>query len=249
MRRIQLTLTFDGTQFAGLQLQRPGIRTVQGVLEEALRHFPGAIPRIAAAGRTDAGVHALAMPVHYDTHDTIPTNHLPMALNQKLPPDLRVVSAQEVNPRFHARHSCLWRHYRYRIWHGAPPTALESHRVLWLPYRLDLPPMAQGLSLLLGEHDFAAFAVREERQTTHHMFVSHLEDQGHELVLEWIGSGFARGQVRSMVGTLIQVGRGRRDPQNLLELLKGRNRNMAGPTAAPYGLYFVTAGYQPFSLT
>ena len=249
MRRIQLTLTFDGTQFAGLQLQRPGLRTVQGVLEEALRQFPGAVPRIAAAGRTDAGVHALAMPVHFDTADTIPTSRLPLALNQKLPPDLRVIAAQEQPLSFHARQSCRWRHNRNRIWHGTLPTALEYRRVLWLPYRLDQLAIADSLPSLLGEHDFSAFAVREERQTTHQMFVSRLEDLGHELVLEWIGSGFARGQIRSMVGTLIQVGRGQRSPSSFADLLAQQDRNMAGPTAAPHGLYFAAAGYQPFSLT
>jgi tRNA pseudouridine38-40 synthase len=249
MRRIQLTLTFDGTQFAGLQLQRPGLRTIQGVLEDTLRQFPGAIPQIAAAGRTDAGVHALAMPVHYDTEDTIPTERLPLALNQKLPPDLRVIAAQEQPLSFHARHSCRWRHYRYRIWHGTSPTALEHRRVLWLPYRLNPQLIAESLPALLGEHDFATFSVREERQTTHHMWVSRLENLGHELVLEWIGTGFARGQIRSMVGTLIQVGRGRRSPSNFADLLTQKDRNLAGPTAAPHGLYFAAAGYEPFSLT
>lgn len=249
MRRIQLTITFDGTGFSGLQLQRPGLRTVQGVLEGALAQIPGAIPRIAAAGRTDAGVHALAMPVHFDTHDQMPVERIPLAINQKLPPDLRVITAQEQPLSFHARHSCYWRHYRYRIWHGTSPTALEYRRVLWLPYRLNPQAMAESLPLLLGEHDFATFSVREERQTVHHLSVSRLEDLGHELVLEWIGSGFARGQIRSMVGTLIQVGRGRREPHSLAKLLAQKNRSLAGPTAAAHGLYFAAAGYTPFSLT
>lgn len=294
MRRIKLTIEFDGTLFAGLQTQggphpsapspeqngqerlRPSpIRTVQGELEAALAQIPGTVPKIVACGRTDTGVHALAMPVHYNTEDSIPAARIPFALNSLLPPDLRALSAEEVDPEFHARKSCFWREYRYRILQRTIPPALERSRVWWIPNALNLVPMRHALESLVGLHDFGAFAVKEgsgkaagagtgpsahnfaetvprlgERTTVREVYRAHLEvrpaDSGREVWLEFTGSGFVRGQVRSMVGTLVEVGLGKRDSSSMAALLEGGSRSQAGPTAPPQGLYFVRAGYEPY---
>jgi tRNA pseudouridine38-40 synthase len=250
MRRIKLTVEFDGTLFAGLQIQGQGERTVQSELEAALAQIPGTVPKVVACGRTDTGVHALAMPVHYDTEDSIPAARIPFALNSLLPPDLRALSAEEVDPEFHARKSCFWREYRYRILQRTIPPALERSRVWWIPHALNLVPMRHALESLVGLHDFGAFAVKEEHTTVREVYRAHLEvrpaDSGREVWLEFTGSGFVRGQVRSMVGTLVEVGLGKRDSSSVAALLEGGSRSQAGPTAPPQGLYFVQAGYEPY---
>lgn len=257
MRRIKLIVEFDGTHFAGLQTQAKGERTVQNTLEQALAQIPGAIPKVVAAGRTDAGVHALAMPFHYDTLDPIPPEKIPLALNSLLPPDLRALAAEEVPIKFHARKSCHWRAYRYRILNRKMPSALLRHYAWWLPQNLNLVAMRHALEHLIGEHDFKAFAVKEKRPTVRQIYRAHLTvltpdiaqdpKNEREICLEFVGSGFLRGQVRSMVGTLVEVGLGKRDSQSLGELLRTGTRSQAGPTAPPQGLYFVEAGYQPWA--
>ncbi|MCL4454077.1 MAG: tRNA pseudouridine(38-40) synthase TruA [Deinococcus sp.] len=246
MRRIKLIVEYDGSGFSGLQTQKKGERTVQADLEAALSKIPGAHPKVVPAGRTDAGVHALAMPFHYDTRDSVPTERIPAALNTLLDPDLRVLEAQEVASSFHARNSCCWRHYRYRILKRKTPSALDRHRVWWVPQDLNVTAMKSALTGLVGVHDFKVFAVREKRSTVREIFQALLLSKKDELWLEFVGSGFLRGQVRSMVGTLVKVGLDKRDPDSIGELLKSGTRQHAGPTAPPHGLYFVQAGYTPW---
>lgn len=250
LRRILLTLEYDGTGFAGLQTQAQGERTLQQELEAALSKIPGARPKIWPCGRTDAGVHALAMPVHYDTEDRIPTEKIPYALNSLLPPDIRALRAEEVPPDFHARKSCLWREYRYRILQRRMPPALDRYRVWWIPQSLNLIPLRHALESLVGTHDFRAFAVKEERSTVREIYRAHLEvwptEGGREVWLEFVGSGFLRGQVRSMVGTLVEVGLGKRDSSSIAFLLENGSRKDAGANAPAHGLYFVRAGYRPY---
>jgi tRNA pseudouridine38-40 synthase len=251
MRRIKLIIEYDGTQFSGLQSQKKGERTVQDVLQEALAQIPGAVAKITAAGRTDAGVHALAMPIHYDTEDSIPIGQIPLALNTLLPPDTRAIHAEEAAADFCARRSCHWRHYRYRILNQAMPTALDRNRVWWIPQALNPVVMRHAIEFLVGKHDFKAFAIKEERQTVREIFKVHLSidlsrHSNHHMELGFIGSGFLRGQVRSMVGTLVEVGTGKRDSRSIAKLLEGSTRKDAGPTAPAQGLYFVEAGYTPW---
>ena len=241
-----LLLEYDGTGFAGLQVQAQGERTVQGALEAALARIPGTHPKVTAAGRTDAGVHALAMPVHYDTADAIPIEKVPQALNALLPPDVRVLEAKEVAPDWHARHSARWRQYWYRVLNRSQPTALERWRVWWMPQPFDFSALAEAARLLEGEHDFGSFANREKRSTVRELYQVRVEAGGGELHLHFIGNGFVRGQVRSMVGTLVEVGLGKREPESISELLENPDRGKAGPTAPPQGLYFVAAGYSPW---
>ncbi len=246
MRRVKLVLEYDGTDFAGFQRQARGERTVQGVLEAALARIPGARPKVTAAGRTDSGVHALAMPVHYDTEDTVPAARLPQALNALLPPDVRVLEAEEVPPGWHARYSARWRRYLYRVLNRRQPTALDRYRVWWVPQPFDFPAVAAAARLLEGEHDFGAFANREKRATVRRLYQAHVEAVGGELHLHFVGSGFVRGQVRAMAGTLVEVGLGRRPPEDVARLLENPERSEGGATAPPQGLYFVAAGYSPW---
>jgi tRNA pseudouridine38-40 synthase len=248
MRRV-LYVEYDGTNFVGLQTQKNG-RSVQQTLEQTLAQIPGTMPKVWACGRTDSGVHALAMPFHYDTQDTIPVDKVPYALNALLPSDMRVVGASQVADDFHARKQCCWREYRYRILLSRMPTALDRSRVWWIPQPLNLVPMRHACELLVGKHDFKAFAIQEERSTVREIFQTRLEvwptdGSSQELWLGFVGSGFLRGQVRSMVGTLVEVGLGKRSSDNIQALLSSGTRSDAGPTAPPQGLYFVRAGYKP----
>ena len=224
MRRLLLLCEYDGTLFAGLQRQGRGLRTVQGELERALPGI-GALPKAVAAGRTDAGVHALAMPFHVDVESAIPVEKVPEALNRLLPEDLKVVGAREVAPDFHARKDALRRAYR----------------------PLDLEAMEEALALLLGRHNFLGFAKEETRPGERELLEARLQvaegEAGLEVRLYFRGKSFLRGQVRGMVGTLLEVGLGKRPPESLEAILKTADRRPAGPTAPAHGLYFVEAAY------
>lgn len=246
MRRLLLLTEYDGTHFAGLQRQREGLRTVQGELERALPGI-GALPKAVAAGRTDAGVHALLMPFHIDLQSPIPTEKVPEALNRLLPEDLKVVAAKEVAPDFHARRDALWRAYRYRVLLRPHPSPLLRHRALWLKGPLDLKAMEKALPLLLGRHNFLGFAKEETREGVRELLEARLEalegEAGPEVRFYFRGQSFLRGQVRGMVGTLLEVGLGKRPPESLRAILETGDRRLAGPSAPAMGLYFLEAAY------
>ena len=247
MRRIKLTLEYDGTGFYGWQVQaKTGERTVQGVVEKALASVPGARPRIMAAGRTDAGVHALAMVAHYDTEDNIPVNKVPPALNVRLPRDVVVRGAEEVPLTFQSQFDCLYRRYLYRmrlVREGAQGRALERHHILFLSRRLDLDAMTRAAPLFEGQHDFAALATQETRGTERTLFLCRLEVKEPNLALHVVGDGFLRNMVRAIVGTLLYVGEGKLALEDVPEILVSRDRQRAGPNVPPHGLYFAEAGY------
>ncbi|SDE77729.1 tRNA pseudouridine38-40 synthase [Thermus arciformis] len=246
MRRILLLTEYDGTRFAGLQRQREGLRTVQGELERVLPQI-GALPKAVAAGRTDAGVHALAMPFHVDLEGRIPVAKVPEALNRLLPEDLKVVGAREVAQDLHARKDALWRAYRYRVLVRPYPSPLLRHRALWVRRPLDLLAIREALPLLLGRHNFLGFAKEETREGTRELLEARVEEAegegGLEVHFTFKGRSFLRGQVRGMVGTLLEVGLGKRPPESLKAILETGDRRLAGPTAPAHGLYFVEAAY------
>ncbi len=251
MRRIKLTLEYDGTHFHGWQVQAAtGERTVQGVVEGALASVPGARPKIMAAGRTDAGVHALAMVAHYDTEDAIPTSKVPSALNVRLPRDVVVLEAEEVPLTFQSQFDCLYRRYLYRMRlarAGSQGMALERHRLLFLSQRLDVETMQKAAPLFEGAHDFAALATQETRGTVRTLHMCRLGAQGLDLTLHVVGDGFLRNMVRAIVGTLLYVGEGKLTPEDVPEILASRDRQRAGPNVPPHGLYFAEAGYEAWA--
>ncbi len=249
MRRIKLTLEYDGMGFCGWQVQAKGERTVQGVVEAALARIPGAVPRVMAAGRTDKGVHALSMVAHYDTADRIPSVRLARALNSLLPEDVRVLYAEEVGLDFEAQFSCRYRRYLYRmrLSRGSfAGQALERKRILFLPQILDVERMLRAAPLFEGRRDFAALATQEERGTEREVYLCRLERAGQDLTLHVAADGFLRGMVRGIVGTLLHVGEGKLEPEDIPELLEARDRRNFGPNAPAHALYFAEAGYEPW---
>ncbi|MFO7545062.1 MAG: tRNA pseudouridine(38-40) synthase TruA [Trueperaceae bacterium] len=248
-RRVRLTLEYDGTEFFGWQRQATGERTVQGALEAAFAQLPGEHGAVLSAGRTDAGVHALAMVAHVDTTSTIADERLRLALNAHLPRDLAVLEVATTAPDFEAQFDCLYRRYLYRmrVMRGDPRgVALLRRRVLPVFRHLDVPAMRAATRHLLGTHDFSTFATQETRTTVRTVYLCDLREESGELRLHVAADGFLRGMVRTIVGTLLWVGKGKLAADDLPRLLAARDRRKAGHNVAAYGLYFVEAGYQPW---
>ncbi|HLR46570.1 MAG TPA: tRNA pseudouridine(38-40) synthase TruA [Deinococcales bacterium] len=248
-RRFRLTIEFDGTRFRGWQWQPTGERTIQGELQRALAQLPGNHSAVHGAGRTDSGVHALALPAHFDTDSRLDPEKLRLGLNAHLPADVKVIGAEEAAPDFEAQYSCLYRRYVYRLRpvREAPRgLALDRHRVLPVHWRPDVPAMREAAELLAGMHDFASFATRETRSTVRTVLLSELREEHGELRYHVAADGFLRNMIRTAVGTLLWVGRGKLAPEDIPAVIAARDRTRAGHNVAPHGLYFVEAGYAPF---
>ncbi len=249
MRRLRLLLEYDGSGFAGWQRQPTGERTVQGVLEAAFAALPGEHGSVHAAGRTDAGVHALAMVAHVDTSAPIDEPKLRLALNAHLPRDVVVLAVERAAPDFEAQYHCLYRRYLYRLRpmrSDARGAAIHRQRCLPVFARLDLAAMEAASAAFRGEHDFAALATRETRSTRRTVHLCELRSERGEVRLHVVADGFLRSMVRTLVGTLLSVGKGALHPDAVPAVLASRDRARAGRNVPPQGLYFVEAGYAPW---
>ncbi len=251
MLHLKLTIAYDGTGFVGWQRQRTGT-SIQGLLEDALAPLEGGRVVVSGAGRTDAGVHAHGQVASMTLRRSISPAAVMRALNVQLPLAVRVLSAEEVGPDFHARFLAVAKTYRYRIWNGEVLSPFEQ-RFAWHVREpvLDGDAMAAAAARLIGRHDFAAFqATGSKRATTERtVFSSTLRaslDRTHDPVIayEVRGNGFLRHMVRTIAGTLVEVGRGRRPPSWVDEVLASRDRAIAGRTAPAAGLFLVAVEYE-----
>jgi tRNA pseudouridine38-40 synthase len=244
MRYFKLTIAYDGTDFHGWQMQanKP---TIQGEIVNVLERVTREKIFLHGAGRTDAGVHALGQVASFKTQSALSAQEFQRALNALLPPAIRIVLAEEVGPDFHARWSARRKTYRYRLYRGkvVPPTLWRY--VLHYPFPLDEDAMGDAAARFVGTHDFTAFAASAdsedgggERSAEREIYSSELRhtDDGEELQFTVSGRSFLRYMVRKMVGTLLEVGRGRLEPEDIDRLYESKDRRKAGPTVPPQGL-------------
>ncbi|HEY2882412.1 MAG TPA: tRNA pseudouridine(38-40) synthase TruA [Pirellulales bacterium] len=247
-RTIKLTLAYDGTEFAGWQFQT-NQRTVQDTLEQTLAKITGKFARVSASGRTDAGVHALAQIVSFETECALPTEVLWRALNAELPRDMAAIALDEVPAGFHAQKKAKRKRYRYVICDGRARSVVRQ-RYAWQTFiRLDVPAMQRAATALVGFHDFSSFqGGGSQRETTARkvfdLSLRRLEPPDGDVVeLEIEADGFLYNMVRNIVGTLIEVGLGKRPESWVKEVLDSLDRRCAGQTAPPQGLFLVHVEY------
>jgi tRNA pseudouridine38-40 synthase len=241
----RLTLEYDGSDFAGWQLQAGGVRTLQGELEAAIERVCGARVRVYGAGRTDAGVHALGQVASVLVEFALPADAVQRALNARLPADIRAVGVEDAPEGFHAQHDAVGKSYRYRIATAAVVSPFERWFVWHAPEPRDLDAMRRAARAFVGRHDFASFQpagalVHDTVRTIHRLEV---RDMGGEIVIDVDGDGFLRHMVRTLVGTLMDVGAGLRAPDSMAAMLAARDRRAAGQTAPAHGLTLVSVRY------
>jgi tRNA pseudouridine38-40 synthase len=254
LRNLKLTLAYDGTDFSGWQVQ-PGRATIQGLVASAIGRLTGENVLPQGSGRTDAGVHALAQVATLATRSPIPVENFAKALNDTLPAPIRVLSAEEVAPEFHARKSARAKTYQYRMDRRATCSPFVARYVWHYPFPLDEAAMAEAAGVVEGENDFTSFAAvdpekspgdgeREPPRTNVRRIYSSLwQRRGDEFVYTVRGSGFLHHMVRNLVGTFVLVGRGTLDRQGLRQILALRDRSAAGATAPASGLFLMNVEY------
>lgn len=242
--RYALALEYDGRAFCGFQSQREGCG-VQDALERALAAIADAPVRAAAAGRTDAGVHAASQIVHFDTDTARPDGAWVRGVNAELPPAAAVLWAAPVDTGFHARFAATARHYVYLLQNRAERPALLAGRVGWYHRPLDLADMQRAAERLLGTHDFSAFRAAEcqAKSPVKTLTRAQVRHDGTLIRFEFSANAFLHHMVRNLVGSLLLVGAGQRAEDWMTELLEARDRTRAGPTAPPQGLYFAAVEY------
>jgi tRNA pseudouridine38-40 synthase len=235
--RALLVLSYRGARYAGWQRQENAL-SVQQVVEEAISKLVSHPVRVTGASRTDAGVHARGQAAHLDVERPLPLRALVHGVNSHLPEDVRVLAAREVEEGFHARKSALGKEYIYHLSRAEVISPLDSLFVVHAPQRIDVSRMAEAAARLVGRHDFSAFALAggSHGQPFRRIDSASWSEAGEELRFRIVGDGFLRGMVRALVGTLIEVGLGQREPEELSGLLAGRPRSAAGPTAPAHGL-------------
>jgi tRNA pseudouridine38-40 synthase len=247
MRNLKLIVQYDGTDYVGWQRQ-PNGTSIQGLIEDALAPIEGEPVTVHGAGRTDAGVHALAQVASVTLTNSLEPPVLARALNAVLPADVRVLGVEEVEPDFHARFSAVSKTYEYRII-NAPLVSAFLHRYVWhVAQPLDVEAMRAAAAPLVGRHDFAGFqgAGSDVATTQRTLLDFEIEDGGGfdlPVVLRITGDGFLRHMVRNITGTLVEIGIGRWDPWRLLAVLDSRDRSQAGPTAPARGLILTGVSY------
>jgi tRNA pseudouridine38-40 synthase len=248
MRNLKLILAYDGTDFCGWQVQ-PDAPSIQGTLASAIGRITGENVLPQGSGRTDAGVHALAQVVSFQTESVIPARNLAIALNDLLPKAVRVLSVEEVPADFHVRKSAKAKTYRYRIYREAVCPPFLARYVWHYPYPLDAGLMQRSAASVEGEHDFTSFAAvdpergKEQASNVRTVFASAWRVDGDELVYQIRGNGFLHHMVRNLVGTFLLVGKGTLAPDNIASIVAACDRSAAGATAPACGLYLVNVEY------
>jgi tRNA pseudouridine38-40 synthase len=243
MTRYKVILEYDGTDLIGWQENRQG-PSVQSIIKDAIFGFCKQRPDVVGAGRTDAGVHAVAMTAHFDIDGEFDANTVMRALNfylNNMP--VSVLDCEIVPDEFNARFDCVARHYKYVVLNRNASPVLNKNRVYWVPRKLDVDAMRAAAQKLLGNHDFTSFRASECQAKSPIKTLDKIEisQNGDEIIFEFSARSFLHHMVRNIVGTLVEIGLGK--PYDIDEIFAARNRSAAGPTAPADGLYFIRADY------
>ena len=237
MRNLRLDICYDGTRYRGWQRLPGKDDTIQGKLESTLSRILEEPIEISGSGRTDAGVHARAQVANFHCESTMPAEEILQQLRRYLPEDIGIYSCREVSERFHARLNAKSKTYQYRIWNSSTPCVFERRFVTVMPETLDVEAMRQAAAHLCGQHDFSAFCgnAKMKKSTVRYIRSIEISRQGEELQLRFTGNGFLHNMVRILVGTLVEVGRGERNPDSIPQLFGGKRAD-AGFLAPAQGL-------------
>jgi tRNA pseudouridine38-40 synthase len=244
--KIALGVEYLGTDFHGWQIQKSGLRTVQGVVEPALSKIANHPVRVFCSGRTDAGVHAQEQVIHFETQTSRTDGAWLFGGNANLPSDVNFKWAKEVNDDFHARFNAYARSYEYKIHHHPIRSSLKTGYYLWEPRSLNIDDMKKAAAFLVGEHDFSCFrgSMCQAKSPIKTIEYLQIDEIGDDLIIKVKANAFLHHMVRNLVGTLLKIGREEESPEWMLSVLASKDRKEAGPTAEPQGLYFVKAHYQ-----
>lgn len=246
MRNIKLVIEYDGKEFNGWQKQ-PNKLNIQGTIEQAIKIVTGEEVDLMASGRTDAGVHAFGQVANFKTNSNIPTEKIAIALNCNLKKSIRIISAEEVNERFHSRLTCKKKTYRYVINNSEFSSAIYRNLETHIPQKLDVNNMKKAAKYFEGEHDFKAFKAsgtssKSSIRTIYKADV--IKMPNNRIYIELTGNGFLYNMVRIIAGTLVDVGVGKILPEDIEKIIDSKDRNLAGKTLPPNGLYLVNVEYE-----
>lgn len=244
MRRVKLTVAYDGSNYCGWQVQNNGL-TVEGELNRALSELTGETIVVTGASRTDAGVHAMGNVAVFDTDSPIPSERIKYALNVRLPEDIVVVGSEEVDGNWHPRHCDSVKTYEYRILNREFPDPVRRRDTWHVSFALDIDKMSSAARYLVGKHDFKSFCSAQTtvKDTVRTIYGIEVEKKDDLIKIRVTGSGFLYNMVRIIAGTLAGVGRGAFSPEDMQKILEAKNRETAGMTAPPQGLTLVRIRY------
>ena len=244
MRNIKLLISYDGTAYHGFQIQKNAV-TIQEMLETALRSLTGEETAVTGCSRTDAGVHAVNYVCNFRSNTGIPCDKLPYALNTRLPEDISCMAAEEADEDFHARFSAKSKIYVYKIYNAPLRNALRYKYSWHYPYKIDVNLMKQACGYLLGEHDFTAFMASggQQKTTVKTIYSLEVSDSGHDIEIKIHANSYLYNMVRIIAGTLVYIGNGKIEPNELEDIIKSGDRTRAGITAPPQGLFLYKGCY------
>lgn len=246
MKNYKITIQYDGTRYKGWQVQKSTDMTIQGKLQGVLEEMTGQSIEVIGSGRTDAGVHALGQVANFHVPEHFSAQKILDYLNQYLPMDIAVTSIEEVDERFHARYHATEKTYIYRIHTSTIPNVFERKYIYTYTEPLDIDKMKQAASVLVGTHDFMAFCGNKKmkKSTVRTVKAIDILQKENEIQISYTGDGFLQQMIRIMTGTLIEVGNGTKQPEDILELLKSKNRQIAGYTVPAEGLILKNVKYE-----
>lgn len=239
-KRVRLIVAYDGTNYHGWQVQKNGI-TIESELNRCLTELLQEPIEVIGASRTDAGVHAMGNVAVFDTCSRMPAEKISYALNQRLPEDIRIQKSEEVDADWHPRYCDSRKTYEYRIYRGEFPMPLKRLYTLHIYYNVNLEKMREAAKYFVGEHDFKSFCQvgAQVKSTVRTVYDVSIIEEGADLVIRVTGGGFLYNMVRIMAGTLLEVGKGKIEPGQILEIIQAKDREAAGPTAPAHGLTLI----------